>query len=241
LKRIPRTAAKRMNAAAPITTPPHLHRNECGTHHEADRGCDRWLRRGQARGLRKPHDIPACRLGAERHRAVESYGDLGIFVGQQILAEVRWDLERDLQLSTFDTMFERGVDGDVRMFGEIPAAREVFEQSPAFVRLVLVKGGDRGLRIGGSLIGGVLTLAASWFTQRAIERMPLTSSGEVIRVAEQVVRLLIQDYAAPHESVRRVSPVRRKRRLGRCPKGIQRGVQGGAARSVVERRVAVHV
>ena len=31
----------------------------------------------------------------------------------------------------------------------------------------------------------------------AVERMRLTSSGEVIRVAEQVVRLLIQAYAAP--------------------------------------------
>jgi hypothetical protein len=31
----------------------------------------------------------------------------------------------------------------------------------------------------------------------AIERMRLTSSGEVIRVAEQVVRLLLQAYADP--------------------------------------------
>jgi hypothetical protein len=100
--------------------------------------------------------------------------------------------------------------------------------------------------MGGSLIGGVSTFAASWFTQRgqlraqvlvqeavkrqtlyaefiieaskrfteawghqakdpdvvaglysAIERMRLTSSGEVIRVAEQVVRLLLQAYADP--------------------------------------------
>ena len=103
--------------------------------------------------------------------------------------------------------------------------------------------------LGGSLIGGVSTFAASWFTQRgqlraqvlvqeavkrqtlyaefiieaskrfteawghqakdpdvvaglysAIERMRLTSSGEVIRVAEQVVRLLIQAYAAPEKT-----------------------------------------
>ena len=100
--------------------------------------------------------------------------------------------------------------------------------------------------LAGSLIGGVSTLASSWFTQRgqlraqvlvqeavkretlyaefiieaskrfteawahqakdpdvvaglysAIERMRLTSSNEVIRIAEQVVRLLIQAYAAP--------------------------------------------
>ena len=34
----------------------------------------------------------------------------------------------------------------------------------------------------------------------AVERMRLTSSGEVIRVAEQVVRLVIQDYAAPEKT-----------------------------------------
>ena len=103
--------------------------------------------------------------------------------------------------------------------------------------------------LGGSLIGGVSTFAASWFTLRgqlraqvlvqhaveretlyaefiveaskrfteawghqvkdpgviaglysAIERMRLTSSGEVIRVAEQVVRLLLQAYADPEKT-----------------------------------------
>jgi len=34
----------------------------------------------------------------------------------------------------------------------------------------------------------------------AIERMRLTSSGEVIRVAEQVLRRLIRDYAAPEKT-----------------------------------------
>ena len=103
--------------------------------------------------------------------------------------------------------------------------------------------------LGGALIGGVSTLAASWFTQRGqlraqvliqeavkrealyaefiieaskrlteawghqtetpeviaglyavIGRMRLTSSGEVIRVAEQVVRLLIGEYADPKKT-----------------------------------------
>jgi hypothetical protein len=34
----------------------------------------------------------------------------------------------------------------------------------------------------------------------AIERMRLTSSGEVIRVAEQVVRFVVEAYAAPDKS-----------------------------------------
>lgn len=35
----------------------------------------------------------------------------------------------------------------------------------------------------------------------AIERMRLTSSGEVIRVAEQVVRFVVEAYAAPDKSL----------------------------------------
>jgi hypothetical protein len=103
--------------------------------------------------------------------------------------------------------------------------------------------------LAGSLIGGVSTLTASWFTQRgqlraqmlvqaavrretlyaefiieaskrfteawghqaegpevvaglysAIERMRLTSSDDVIRVAEQAVRLVIEAYAAPEKT-----------------------------------------
>jgi hypothetical protein len=34
----------------------------------------------------------------------------------------------------------------------------------------------------------------------AVERMRLTSSGEVIRVAEQVVRFVVEAYAAPDKS-----------------------------------------
>jgi hypothetical protein len=65
----------------------------------------------------------------------------------------------------------------------------------------------------------------------AIERMRLTSSGEVIRVAEPVVRLVIQDYPL-RENVRRV-----RQRVGSedwddPPEGIQRGVQGGAVRAL---------
>ena len=74
-------------------------------------------------GLRNSRDIAACRLGPERHRAVEPNGDFGLLIAHQIFAEIRRDLDRDLQLAALQTMFEFVLAGDVRMLSEIPGSR----------------------------------------------------------------------------------------------------------------------
>jgi len=131
-------------------------------------------------GLRQPLHIAARRLGAERHRAIEPCRHLGLLIGQEILAEVRRDLERELQLSALQTLLEFGFARNLPMFGEIPGARKVFEQFPALGRLILVEGG----------VGEMFDIERDAVTdgqhqdQRAEER-----KGEPDRIAQDFQRL----------------------------------------------------
>ena len=127
-----------------------------------------------------------------------------------MLAEIRRDLDRDLQLAALETMVELGFAGNVPMFGEIPGSREVFEEFPAFVRLILVEGG----------VGEVLDIERDAVAdshhqdQRAEER-----ESEPDRIAQDFHRLAARIGPQPTQ----IEPrgLRRPRdrwtgRLGRC-------------------------
>jgi len=63
----------------------------------------------------------------------------------------------------------------------------------------------------------------------AVERMRLTSSGDVVRVAEQVVRFVVGGYAAPDKSFDELRELVKKQGRRRSSEAVQRGVPDGTA------------